>query len=361
MNLRLATCDLRLRLFPILALLSVICCAKIAEPQPPNVTPPSTIQDLRLEQQANHLTLDFSLPKTYVDGQPLEVGTVSIYRLALPRSDRPPAQSATRLEQDGQVIAKLWPDDLEKILKDGRYRDEDVVAFQDPLLIFQRSFLYALRFSSPHKVLSQFSNIVFISPQAPALPPRIDAPEVTEQAVILRWAAPSRNMDGSVPPRVVGYRAFRGSSENNLEKLADIEGDVRQYRDTTAVPEQTYFYAIRTRSAEDPPAFGPVSAAVSVTTTDVFPPAPPTGLSAVISAGRVELAWEPNSEIDLQGYNIYRGAGEAAFQKITGAPAVANSFTDLPPSRGAYYYRVTAVDRKGNESAQSAPVRVEFQ
>jgi hypothetical protein len=336
-------------------------CAKIADPQPPNVTPPSTIQDLRLAQQENHIILDFSLPATYVDGQPLELGTVSIYRLALVRSDHPPTQSATRLAEDGQVIAKLWSDDLKKRMKDGRYRFEDVVAFQDPLLIFQRSFLYGLRFSSTRKVLSQFSNIVFISPVAPAMAPRIDPPLVTEQAVILRWAAPLRNMDGSVPPRVVGYRLFRGLSEKNLEKLADVEGDVRQYLDSTVVPEKTYFYAIQTRSSEDPPAWGPVSATISVTTTDIFPPAVPAGLGVVVSTGRVELAWDPNSEIDLQGYNIYRGTSETVFQKITGTAVVANSFTDSPPKGGTYYYRVTAVDRKGNESAPSTPLRVDFQ
>ncbi|HEV8130706.1 MAG TPA: hypothetical protein VGQ81_05615 [Acidobacteriota bacterium] len=353
------TCDLRPLL--LICAITVLSCAKIADPQPPYLIPPSTIGDLRLEQQENHILLDFSLPATYADGKPLQLGTVAIYRLALPRSDQPPPAASGRLEQGGQIIAKLWPDDLKKILKDNRYRYEDVVAFQDPMLLFQRSFFYAVRFYSPRKVASQLSNIVFISPIAPALAPALRPPEVTEQAVILRWAAPQRNLDGSVPPRVIGYRVFRGSTQTTLEKISDIEGDVRQYRDAAAVPDQTYFYAVQTRSAQAPPAFGPMSATVSVTTTDVFPPSTPKGLGAVVSGGRIELAWEPNSEMDLQGYNVYRGASESAFQKITGMLVVVNSFPDVPPAKGTYYYRVTAVDLKGNESAPSETMRVDFQ
>ena len=98
-----------------------------------------------------------------------------------------------------------------------------------------------------------------------------------------------------------------------------------------------------------------------MSTADVFPPAAPQGLRGIVSAGRVELVWEPNSEIDLQGYNVYRsGALEGTFQKISASPAVVNSWSDAPPARGPFFYRVTGVDRKGNESARSAPVGVDF-
>ena len=150
-----------------------VSCAKMADPQPPNLTSPATIEDLRLELQENHIVLDFSLPSTYVDGQPLELQNVAVYRMTLRRTDQPPPVTAAEMEQNGQVIKKLWPEDLKTILQGGRYRFEDVVAFPDRNLIFQRSFLYAVRFYSPRRVGSAFSKMAFVSPRAPAAAPEI--------------------------------------------------------------------------------------------------------------------------------------------------------------------------------------------
>ncbi|MBI2822687.1 MAG: hypothetical protein HYX74_10710 [Acidobacteria bacterium] len=340
---------------------AVTSCAKVAEPVPPNLTPPATIQDLRLEQRENHIILDFSLPSTYAGGQPLELGTVAIYRLPLRRTLQPPPVTQEQLEREGQVIARLWPDDLQAIFRAGRYRFEDTVAFSDPHLIFQRSFVYALRFFSSRKVASEFSNMAVIAPVAPAAAPEISGLTATEAGVLLQWQPPARNLDGSIPPRVVGYRVFRGRSEEDLQPLADIEGDLRRYNDATVLPELTYYYAVQVRSGEEPPAFGPLSRAAAVSSADLFAPSAPQGLGATPLDRRVELVWEPNWEMDLQGYNIYRSGGaDGPFEKVNGAVVVVNRWSDLPPDRGAVYYRVTAVDRKGNESTPSAAVRVDL-
>lgn len=352
--------------FALLAFFAVmlfsLSCAKIADPQPPNVTPPSTIQDLRLEQQGDRIVLDFSLPSTYIDGQPLEPRSVAIYRLTLPRADQPPSVGPEQLAQGGQVIEKLQLEGLRAIIYNGRYRFEDVVTVPDRSVIFQRSFLYALRFYSPRNVASQFSNMVFISPVAPAAAPDLHLSRVSERSILLEWSASGRNVDGSAPARVVGYRIFRGYSEQNLVKLADIEGDVRRYSDSAIALELIYYYAVQARSSAEPLSFGPISRTVSVTTTDVFSPLPPQGLAATVSSGRVELVWEPNEESDLQGYNVYRsGTIEGEFPKINDAVMVVNAFSDSPAGKGTFYYRITAVDRKGNESPPCAPVAVELE
>ncbi|MBI3939760.1 MAG: hypothetical protein HY315_02895 [Acidobacteria bacterium] len=342
--------------------LLLFSCAKIADPRPPNLTPPSSIQDLHLEQQENRIILDFSMPTAYVDGQPLDLFNVAIYRLTLPRADQPPPLLSAQMEQSGQIVQRLGPDDLQKIVRNGRYRFEDVVAFPDRNFIFQRSFSYSLRFYSPRKVASSFSNLAFISPVAPALAPQLHPARAIEQAVALDWDAPRQNMDGSAPPRLVGYRIFRGATGRTLDRIADIEGDVRHYADAAVTPDMTYYYAVQARSTEEPSAFGPMSAVIAVSTVDVFPPAVPGGIGATVAGSRVELVWEPNSEIDLQGYNVYRsGALDGGFQKVNAALLSVNGLSDAPPSRGLFYYRVSAVDSKGNESAPSEALRVDFQ
>ena len=98
--------------------------------------------------------------------------------------------------------------------------------------------------------------------------------------------------------------------------------------------------------------------------TDTTPPAVPSGLTASSMDGEVEVAWEAVDASDLDGYNIYRSA--SSFDSISGldplngsSPATGTSFTDGGVSNGmTYYYRVTAVDRSGNESNRSDEVEV---
>lgn len=111
---------------------------------------------------------------------------------------------------------------------------------------------------------------------------------------------------------------------------------------------------------------GDDSQPVEVVAHDVFPPAPPEGLLAVPSEipndKFVDLIWAPNSEKDVAGYNVYRReqAGQEADPKngkperINSAPITMLSFHDTGVSAGRkYFYSVSAVDLRGNESAKS--------
>jgi hypothetical protein len=89
-------------------------------------------------------------------------------------------------------------------------------------------------------------------------------------------------------------------------------------------------------------------------------PDTPAGVSAR-TQGRyaVNLIWEPVAARDLSHYNVYCGA-EADFEtgreRLIGSPTVAE-FLDWGLQSGTqYHYRVTAVDRRGNESEPSGPV-----
>ena len=96
------------------------------------------------------------------------------------------------------------------------------------------------------------------------------------------------------------------------------------------------------------------SAQLCLTPEDVFPPAAPTGLAAVPTAGRVDLIWTPNTEADLGGYMILRGgAGEAVLQPLTETPVREARFLDDNVATGVrYQYAVIAVDMR-----QPAPNR----
>jgi hypothetical protein len=103
---------------------------------------------------------------------------------------------------------------------------------------------------------------------------------------------------------------------------------------------------------------GDDSQPVTLFVHDVFPPAVPSGLQAVYSGLEqqrfVDLTWAPDTESDLAGYNVYRHIGSAVPQRINSELVKTPAFRDAHVEPGAtYYYSVSAVDLRGNESGQS--------
>ncbi len=111
---------------------------------------------------------------------------------------------------------------------------------------------------------------------------------------------------------------------------------------------------------------GSLSAPVEIETRNTFPPAVPTGLAAVGTAGEngaqngnrpaIDLNWLPNTEPDLAGYIVYRREGSGEWQRISPVPPVVGpAFHDANVVAGrTYQYAVSAIDQEGHESARSA-------
>ncbi len=96
---------------------------------------------------------------------------------------------------------------------------------------------------------------------------------------------------------------------------------------------------------------------VSVTSTpDTTPPLPPQMVDALTKdVGRVVLSWTPNQEADLAGYNVYQ---LAPFRQINPTLLRDPMFVLHLSESDVPYFRVTAIDRSGNESAPSRIARV---
>jgi fibronectin type 3 domain-containing protein len=97
---------------------------------------------------------------------------------------------------------------------------------------------------------------------------------------------------------------------------------------------------------------------IKVFVDDVFPPAIPSGVQAVASGpGQktfVDLVWAPVTDVDLDGYNVYRREEGAAPVKVNAALLKTPAYRDDAVVSGkTYLYSVSAVDVRGNESARS--------
>ena len=103
----------------------------------------------------------------------------------------------------------------------------------------------------------------------------------------------------------------------------------------------------------------PNTADFTGTAVDPAPPATPSGLAATSGRDQNDLVWIANLEPDLAGYNVYRDttSGGTFATKVNGALLTSLSFTDTSfmPTRGVYWYKITAVDTSNNESSRSSP------
>jgi len=90
---------------------------------------------------------------------------------------------------------------------------------------------------------------------------------------------------------------------------------------------------------------------------DTTPPAAPTELAATAGDAAVDLEWADNGEADLAGYHVYRATAEAGdYTRLTADPVAASAWRDSGVANGTtYFYKITAIDTAGNESAPSLP------
>jgi fibronectin type 3 domain-containing protein len=143
-----------------------------------------------------------------------------------------------------------------------------------------------------------------------------------------------------------------------LAYLPDTSGDVSEgsFTDTTAQVGRTYYYAVV--SVDYAGNESPRTPQLAWNRTDQSAPPIPQNVFADPSDLGIIVIWDNVAEGDLAGYNIYRSLeADSNFTRLNEVL--------LPPDTGyyedrattlsdRYFYRVTAVDRAGNESDQSA-------
>jgi len=193
----------------------------------------------------------------------------------------------------------------------------------------------------------------------PPGPPEALAFEVEERRISLNWSPPGDD-------DVLGYHVYRGDDPNRMLRLTPEPGDGLRFDDpgfsgSGLNPGATYTFhvtAVDLSFNESEPAI------LEVLIPDDEPPAPPTGLDLVSVHGRhVDVAWSPGASLDVVAYRVYRdrlddpGAAPASGAPPTGVPlaevphgaSLGHRDTAALVHGATYRYRITAVDRAGNE------------
>lgn len=192
---------------------------------------------------------------------------------------------------------------------------------------------------------------------APAAPESL-AGRPTPRGIALHWVT---------RPLFTAYNLYRRAGRGAAVRINDgpitvftNEGSVPSesspffYRDTALGPGDTTRYAVEGIDAFGRPSRR--SAEVTVTLRDREPPAPPPTVATAVRGDTVVVSWTASPDSDVVAYRVWRGARrEGAFAPAAGpVAATSRALRDAGrPARQLTWYRVTALDRAGNESPPS--------
>ena len=341
-------------------------CGKVGPPLPPLGKTPTRVTQLAATQVGGLIRLTWSAPRLDLSlGEDAAIRRADVYRL---RQDRnvPPLSLADDFEAAADIVGFLDYETLKKQLKDtDKLSYEDTLDLGQSAALLNTRFQYAVRYVDARGRPQQFSNLVSIEPvPGIARPPSQVAATERQDAVVLTWTAPDRNIDGTAPAQVIGYNLYRAKpgAPHAAHPLNDRLITGTTYTDANFLYQTPYVYIVRSVSqGPDQTVESSDSQALEITPRDVFPPAAPSNVTVASAGSVVSLFWPTNSEPDVVGYFVYRADGEVTesgrFARITDKPVTRTSFKDDRVSNGQRYsYRITAVDRYGNESAPSSIV-----
>ena len=338
-----------------------MACGIQSPPLPPRIERPVQITDLSVTQQGRAFVLRFTLPVNATDGErltkPLEI---QIFRTVTPSvAPRAPAQGMSA------PALTLSSDDLRKLGESGKVDYFWRLSEQEYAATLGETYAFAVR-----GLTHGFRNRPLEGESSPTVSATLldvsGAPfdlraRTTEKAVVLTWVPGGNLLSGKPLPDFAEYRVFRSESgtPGSFASLADTIAPT--YSDADFSFDRTYHYRVQALfKAGSTEALSDHSATVEITPRDVFPPTVPRDVTAIYTAGAVEIVWTPSAEPDLAGYNVYRREAGGAESRVNKELVRTPVFRDQTVQPGhSYSYRVTAVDLTGNESAPSAEAAIE--
>lgn len=349
---------------------------------PPSLALPKPPSDLRAVRKGSKVYLFWTVPSSTTDRQnvrrpgPTRVCrslTALMSQCDTPVGNVPPVASAGKAPSQAKPSQTLKP------------QSEFVDTL--PADLQERNALgtatYAVEAMNLHARSAGLSNQAQVA-LAPTMPPPAHIRvQMISDGVVLTWDCETFPKE----PAGLGYvyRIYRRSTDTGTEvKLSDQVCPGGRFEDRTIEWEKPYEYLITVvtsarldRGVPPCPAKrsddggvsisdctqvaeieGDDSSVEKVFTKDIYPPGVPTGLQAVFSGpGQtpfIDLLWAPDTDSDLAGYNVYRRAGGTQRAKINHVLVKTPAYrdADLAPGK-TYWYSVSAVDLRGNESARS--------
>ena len=343
-------------LLVLLATTALGACGKKGPPIAPELRVPMGPAALRGAVDEQSIVVSWTGPGQRVDGTRLRsVATYRLYRREEAQNGPPKAAMLSSGRVVGyEEIAAIRPE----APAPAEVRGTSVTWVDRRALTLGRRYVYVVtaedglgRTSGPSERLV----VPYLA--APAAPRALEA-SPGDRSVRLSWQPPAELSDGSPAPAGLRYVVLRGAgTDGPLAPITPRPVPGTSFTDEGVDNDTDYRYAVRAvREEAAVTATGALSAVVATAPADTTPPAAPTGLLAVPSAGAVRLAWNASASPDVAMYALYRAGETGDFVRIATTLPVTTVYLDREVQAGATYrYAVTALDRarRPNESARS--------
>lgn len=420
-RLRVLSNALRLALPLIVVLLALSACGKRGDPQPRPRAVPQKANDLVVRQRGLELQFEVGYPKATVAGLPLDgLASVTLFEAIVPAlvDGKAPTLGDTELGGLARPVLELTGPALDEAVAGDRLRfrlELPETALAPPLPAAppqtapsaapttpaaaatttapapvtpelpasvppapavplpiatapaaatapatagattappEQARLYAVRTKELGGLSSPWSNVVGLVPRVTPPPPGSLVVKPQKEGVELTW---------SEATGAVGYAVLRRDATDPrwAGPLMLVPGGVLTFLDRGAAYGSRYIYTVLSMAQLEPPIESAPQSAREVDFRDVFPPAPPTDLRALLMGNQVRLVWEASPDADLSGYRVERSVNGGPFGTALAGLVTGSDATDPnPPASSTLRYRLTAVDQTGNPSAPSEPVEV---
>jgi len=348
-------------------LIGLTGCASIGPPLPPSLELPKPPTDLRAARKGDQVKLTWTIPARTTDRESLRyLGKTRVCRsLAATVKEcetpvgeaAPPADFASSRKSTSKKVSASFTDTLSSAIE-----QEHATG----------SATYAVEVLNSAGRGAGMSNQVHVA-LVPTLPPFGGfGAQATGQGVLLSWKCPAAEGRGDTKYL---FRIYR-RAEANETRIAQVDATScaaglgnenkkdRSFLDESIEWEKAYFYraavvsVVEVAGKPTVEVEGEDTEEVKVFAHDIFPPGVPTGLQAVFSGegqqAFIDLVWAPVTDADLEGYNVYRHEDGAAAVKLNSEAVKTPGFRDMQVVAGkVYFYAVSAVDQRGNESGRS--------
>jgi fibronectin type 3 domain-containing protein len=230
--------------------------------------------------------------------------------------------------------------------------------YVDTKLERDRSYNYRVRYISargiPIDSVTYSARVVEVKPSPPS---GLKADVEKGKKVRLTWEFPE--YAGRPEDVVVGFNIYRGEGSEKplrLNTVPLLRQSAKLERVDLSVEEgETYSYyvtSVNIIGKESVP-----SARFSIAMPDLTPPLPPDGLQLIADEGKITVSWKMNLEPDVASYDIFRATEISGdYKKLNAKPIPPDQpfFVDVGLVSGKqYFYKVSAIDKRGNESLRS--------
>lgn len=223
------------------------------------------------------------------------------------------------------------------------------------------TYWYTLWGRDPFGRFSRVPRPIALTPKdmTPPAAPLDFKTEVNKEDVTLTWTK-------AIEEDCVGYNLYRSLNyQEGFEKINAklLKTNKPRFVDKNLKAEAIYWYYATAVDSSDNESSRSYTAPAEV--RDLVPPTPPKNLAGKVEPGKVLLSWDTNPEEDLVGYRVYQAmaADAESYHQLQLDPIPASTFVHTlskAASANPYFYKVTAVDRSGNESDFSQIIKLKL-